>query len=48
MQLSPKVYCMCVLSFSQKCLPSKKILANSQLFLTDPRISLAGGQSLKA
>ena len=29
---------MCVFSFSPNCGPSKKILTNSQLFLTDPRI----------
>ena len=28
---------ICVLSFSQNCRPSKKIITNSQLFLTDPR-----------
>ena len=28
-----------MLSFSQNCPPSNKILTNSQLFLTDPRIS---------
>ena len=38
-QWSPKVHCIRVLSFSQKCQFSKKILTNSQLFLTDPRNS---------
>ena len=31
------LYAMKPEGFSQKCLPSKKLLTNSQLFLTDPR-----------
>ena len=36
MQKSRKAHSIYVLSFSQKCQPSPKILNNSQLFLTDP------------
>ena len=35
--MKAKGHSICVLSFSQKCLPRKKILTNSQLFFNDPR-----------
>ena len=35
--MKPEIHFICVLSFSQKCLPSEKILTSSQSFLTDPR-----------